>query len=231
MTGPSPRRCRSRRARWAPMAPTTPPLRHPRPAGPVAAARRGLRLRPLEPSPRRARLPCRDQGLLLLRAVRPDPRDGGRPRHRAHRGDLPPRPARRQPRARRWPSRRPCHRSRPHARAAHRRYAEWTPARMLASPPRRLRRGRRPAHAPRHRPRRLRPPRRRRLDRAGREPAHHRRHRPRKELDRLRPRPQGLQGWPIRPLPPHPEALRGTRHRARRRPLCAPSGPSPGPSC
>jgi hypothetical protein len=70
------------------------------PPEPAAATRRALCLRPLETGSCRAGLSCRSGRVLVFGAVRPDPARGRSPPHPRHRGDLPSRQARGQPRPR-----------------------------------------------------------------------------------------------------------------------------------
>ena len=67
---------------------------------------------------------------------------------------------------------------------------------------------------------RCRPYRPRRLDRRARQSHHLRSHRRRQKLAGLRPRPQSLPGQSLGPLSTHPQAIRRTRARPRRRSLC-----------
>src|SRR5271167_4608092 len=117
-------------------------------------------------------------------------------------------------------------RSRRMARPAARIRAYATPAEAVrntrqgrASASSRQCRGRQLSKSPRARPRAVPQARRLRLDRRAPQFAHHRGERPGQELARLRPRPQGVPGKPLRPLYPHAQALRRSRHRPRRRPL------------
>ena len=95
-------------------------------AGQPAGA--GLRVRRMASGPRRHRLPCRVQELLLFRAARPHPPTGRHSRDKQDGRDLPSwRACRRSP-APLW---RTALRHDPeHMPSSHRRYAEWTPERF-----------------------------------------------------------------------------------------------------
>ena len=96
----------------------------------AAAAGRALRLRRMEALPGRARLPRRGARTLVFRALPADPRGGRGAHHRPHGGAVPSR----RPRRRACPQP-DCGigtpRSPEHMPSAHRRYADWTPARLL----------------------------------------------------------------------------------------------------
>ena len=107
-------------------------LRDHRPAGAAAAAGRTLPVCRVEEVPGRTRLPRRAARALLLGPIAADPPGGRSTHHRGHRRDVPSGQAGRGPSALAVRNR---HTTVPeHMPSAHRRYAEWTPARMVRMP-------------------------------------------------------------------------------------------------